>query len=107
MLLQTTLRSAQTRWAWQRVLFQDYGDGLHLCNASRIPPTLGVTEMCLHFEEADLTSRGNPRCWARSQERLDLLREQELLAGLGIQPQRKKSTDMELLWSFTDRLKGP
>jgi hypothetical protein len=67
----------------------------------------GVTEMCLHLEEADLTSRGNPRCWARSQERLDLLRAQELLAGLGIQPQRKKSTDMELLWSFTDRLKGP
>lgn len=40
MLPQTTLRSAQTRWAWQRVLFQDYGYGLYLCNASRIPPTL-------------------------------------------------------------------
>jgi hypothetical protein len=43
----------------------------------------------------------------RSQERLDLLREQELLAGLGIQFWWKKSTDMELLASDPDRPKGP
>lgn len=55
------------------------------------------------------TSRvgGNPRYRERSQERLGLLRRQELLAGLGIQSRWKKPTDIQLPAGDSDRPQGP
>lgn len=50
---------------------------------------------------------GIPQSRVWSHERLDLLREQELPAGLGIQSLRKKPTDVELPLGSSDRPQGP
>lgn len=58
-------------------------------------------------QNADLKSRGSPPMLDAESGEAGPLARARALAGPGIQIWRKKSTEMELLWSNSDRPKGP
>jgi hypothetical protein len=74
---------------------------------NRVPQSLDCLTASPQSFTQTFGSGGIPRHCMRSQERLDLLLAQELPAGLGILIRCKKSADIELLSSDSDRPKGP
>jgi hypothetical protein len=74
---------------------------------NRVPQSLDCLTASPQSFTQTFGAGGIPRHCMRSQERLDLLLAQELPAGLGILIRCKKSADIELLSSDSDRPKGP
>jgi hypothetical protein len=111
-----TFRSS--RWVWQGVLSSAVGFGhdktpavyprYQCSNPLQSGPHVHAAAKWLRiFTMRTFRAGVFPRSRVRGQERSDLLREQELLAGLGIQLRQKKPNDIEPLFSDSDRPKGP